>query len=139
MNTYEVKLKGYKQDEQGIRKPAKMKYIVKDAVSCADAENSALVECANILDEAEAISVQKKVIYDFFNADHDRLWYVNLNETILDDLTAKEHSITHLYVVGADNTKEASNVILKELSGLDCEVVKISDSKVDVLLNSMTK
>lgn len=136
MNTYEIKLKGIKEDEQGILKASKMKYIVKNAVSCADAENSALLESANILKDAEAISVQVKSIFDFFHEDEDRLWYVKVQETILDDLTSKEHKISRMYLVGAESAKEASNIIMKELANMDCEVVKISDSKVDVVMNS---
>lgn len=126
-----------KEDEQGVLKATKMKYIVKGAISCGDAENSALIESANILKDAEAISVQVKGIFDFVNEKEDRLWYVNVQESVFDDLAGKEHKISLLYLVGADSAKEASNTIMKELAGIDCEVVKISDSKVYVVMNAL--
>ena len=139
MDTFEVKLKGYTSISEDELKLQKMKYIVTGAVSCADAENNALMEVANLLRDAEALSVQKKTITDIINRTHDRLWYVKVQHIVIDDLTAKEHKISNMYLVGADSAKEASNVIMHELSGMDCEVVKISDSKVDVVISSLMK
>lgn len=134
MNTYEVKLNGISQVKN---KATKMKYIVTDAISCGHAESNAEVDAASTLRDINVTSVQVKKINEIFHKDADRLWYVKMAFIFYDPDTNKEKKITQLFLVGAESAKEAGSILMAELKEQDCEIVNISDSKVDFVISAL--
>lgn len=116
---YQAKVKFTKQMEDGTLKRITEPYLL-DAVSFTDAEARIYEEVGEqIRGEFIVSDVSKKDYADIFHYEDADYWYqAKVTYVSVDAYSGKEKKVTNLFLVSADNVKEAYERIYESLASM---------------------
>jgi hypothetical protein len=129
---YLAKISFIQQDDKGNNRVVTQDYLF-DAVSYTDAETRAYAYCAQELQEFKVSSITKQKYNEIFYADKDLTdcgyWKVKTNYIVFDERSQKEKKVPFLFLVCADDLKEAHDVTVEKLG-------KVQDYRVEAITST---
>jgi len=129
---YLARISSIQQDERGNNKVVTQDYLF-DAVSYTDAEARAYAHCAEELKEFSVKKITQEKYNEIFYADKDLTdcgyWKVKTNYIVFDERSQKEKKVPFLFLVCADDLKEAHEVTVEKLG-------KVQDYRVESITST---
>ncbi len=129
---YLAKISFIQQDERGNNRVVTQDYLF-DAVSYTDAEARAYAHCAEELKEFSVKKITQEKYNEVFYADKDLTdcgyWKVKTNYIVFDERSQKEKKVPFLFLVCADDLKEAHDVTIEKLG-------KVQDYRVESITST---